>query len=272
MTVNNALHRLGIPLRPQGVHSFARMNIRLDRGIPADIRAGVEGSLSGWLRLQRFQVAMSFPTLRSAAAHLRIYQNTLVVQFQRLEKDIGTTLYHRATPAAPQRPTRRGRKLLRDLQQDAVKALITTIAPKEQNVPIPESSAVTEAVRSFPRQRGPLTPYSDFAVTRLRITTAMLDLLADLMVHPQEQCYGAAILVRIRLDPGNLYAQLKRLEAAGWLISSPENEQSWIARAPAGIGPGRRRTQYSFTSEGRRAAEHEIAQRAAWPTKKAKNR
>ncbi len=52
---------------------------------------------------------MSYPTLTDAAAALGINIATLIEQLQRLEHDVGTTLFHRTTPASePQRPTRRG--------------------------------------------------------------------------------------------------------------------------------------------------------------------
>lgn len=75
--------------------------------------------------------------------------------------------------------------------------------------------------------------------------------------HPQES-YGAAILEHTGLVPGTLYPMLHRLTAARWLTSRPESEQSWLARAPVGRGPGRRRTYYTLTAEGIHAARHEL--------------
>lgn len=58
---------------------------------------------------------MTFPTLKSAAEHLGAHPTALVTQFQRLERDIGAPLYHRAIPGRPLRPTRQGSSLLRIL-------------------------------------------------------------------------------------------------------------------------------------------------------------
>jgi DNA-binding PadR family transcriptional regulator len=52
------------------------------------------------------------------------------------------------------------------------------------------------------------------------------------------------------------------MNKAGWLTSRPEDEQSWLAGAPPGCGPGRRRTYYTLTAEGRRAARHELDRHA----------
>jgi hypothetical protein len=124
MTVNRAAHRYRIPIRPAGVTSHPEMLRTLDPNIPRDIRRAVEGGLWGWQRLRRFQQAMGFPTIEEAADHLGVHQATLVRQLQRLERDIGAQLYHRAVRAQPLRPTRRGAALLNALDQPAVRALV----------------------------------------------------------------------------------------------------------------------------------------------------
>lgn len=124
MTVNRAAHRYRIPIRPAGVTSHPQMLRTLDTTIPRDIRRAVEGGLWGWQRLHRFQQAMVFETIEEAADHLGAHQATLIRQLQRLERDIGAQLYHRAARALPLRPTRRGAALLDALDQSAVRALI----------------------------------------------------------------------------------------------------------------------------------------------------
>jgi hypothetical protein len=116
-TVTHNLERYGIPVRPAGVHSRTEMLAPADKSLPADIRRAVEGTLHGWHRLQRFHTAMAFPTIEAAAEHLGAHQAALVRQFQRLEHDIGTRLFDRSTPSTPMRPTRRGKALLRVLDQ-----------------------------------------------------------------------------------------------------------------------------------------------------------
>lgn len=115
MTVIRCANEYGIPSRPSGVTSHPQMVTRLAATLHLDIRRAVEGGLHGWQRLHRFQAVMAFPTIDAAADQLRVGQSTLVRQLQRLEIDIGATLYHRATVAQPLRPTRRGTALLRAL-------------------------------------------------------------------------------------------------------------------------------------------------------------
>jgi hypothetical protein len=86
-----------------------------------DLRHAVNGQPGAWARLQRFATAMTYPTLTDAAAAIGVDQATLIEQMRRLERDIGTRLFHRATPASePQRPTQRGNALLRVLAEHGI--------------------------------------------------------------------------------------------------------------------------------------------------------
>ncbi|HEX9354502.1 MAG TPA: TniQ family protein [Streptosporangiaceae bacterium] len=123
VTVIAAARRHHMPSRPPGVHSRPEMLAKLSNDVPRDIRRAVEGGLNGWHRLQRFQTAMTFPTIEAAAAHLGTHQSALVHQFKRLEHDIGAKLYHRSTLRQPMRPTPRGAVLLRALHRPDVQAL-----------------------------------------------------------------------------------------------------------------------------------------------------
>lgn len=264
MTVNNALHRLGLTPRPSGVHSSPQMMNRLNGRLSPDLRAAVDGSLRGWQRLHRFQIAMAFPTLSAAARHLGINPPTLVVQFQRLEDDIGAELFHRSAPGRPQQPTKRGRRLLDYLTKEHIRNHMAQHIPTSELAQLPEHEAAGGRAQ-FPRPRRPISPFDDIPVARLRITTAIMDLLNDLQTHPDDQCYGALILTRIHRDPCNIYAQLKRLQAAGWITSRLEDDESWLSRAAPGRGPGRRRTYYQPTPAGQTAAHREAARLAAKP-------
>ncbi len=126
MTVNRAGHRYRIPIRPAGVTSHPEMVRTLGPSIPRDIRRAVEGGLWGWQRLHRFQQAMGFPTIEAAADHLGAHQSALVKQLQRLERDIGAQLYHRAVRARPLRPTRRGAALLDALARPDIRAMLAS--------------------------------------------------------------------------------------------------------------------------------------------------
>ncbi|MEU6922809.1 hypothetical protein [Streptomyces sp. NPDC046631] len=262
-TVRRRLKHLEVPLRPPGVHSRTIMTTKIDTSLPRDVRSAAEGTLHGWLRLHRFQIAMRFPSLDSAAHHLKAEPNALVTQFQRLERDIGTTLFDRAAFGRPQRPTKQGRRLLRGLETHRVQALMAASLHHDHITPPPDGHALEAAHGKFRVRRtpGPPTPFSDITVERIRITRPTLILLRDLLTRPREEFYGAKIIARTGLDSGTLYPQLKRLERAGWLTSRLEDDEIWMTRATPGRGPGKRRTFYTLTVEGHRAARHETQHR-----------
>ena len=97
---------------------------------PGDIRRAAADSPAGWLRLRRFQIAMTSPTIAAAAARLRICPSALSHQFRRLERDIGAGLYQPATSRRPWRPTGRGAALLTTLARPGIQALAATHAPQ----------------------------------------------------------------------------------------------------------------------------------------------
>jgi len=272
MTVNRALEQLGIPRRPAGVESHPQKLVRIDRRYPADIRAAVEGALHGWHRLNRFQIAMAFPSLETAAQYLSVHQSSLVHQFQRLEADIGDALFVRGAFGRRHRPTARGRALLNALDRPHINALLRT-ALGEYRHEFPDQAVLEQAVIDTATRNpaGPLRPFDGIDVQRITITAATAILLRDLIDHGAERTYGQEITTRTGLDGGTVYPNLRRLLAAGWLTSWPEDEQEWLAGAPPGCGPGRRRTYYALTEDGRRAALHEIERRSR-PKQKTKRR
>jgi hypothetical protein len=101
MTVIAAGSRHGIPSRPEGVHSRPEVITTLGEDIPPGIRRAVEGSRHGWQRLHRFREAMAYPAIGTAAMQIGARPSALIHQFQRLERDIGATLYHRSSPGHP---------------------------------------------------------------------------------------------------------------------------------------------------------------------------
>jgi DNA-binding transcriptional ArsR family regulator len=129
MAVRDAAQRHGIRSRPPGVYSFPEMMTKVGTGTPSDIRRAVNGGLRGWHRLRRFQIAMTFPTVKDAAAHIGTHPSALVHQFERLERDIGGRLYHRGAPGQPARPTSRGAELLGILARPEIQALAIRHAP-----------------------------------------------------------------------------------------------------------------------------------------------
>jgi DNA-binding transcriptional ArsR family regulator len=94
-----------------------------------DIGRAAQDSPAGWLRLRRFQAAMTFPTIAAAAARLRICPSALSHQLRRLERDIGARLYQPATSRRPWQPTPRGAALLTALARPDIQALAAAHAP-----------------------------------------------------------------------------------------------------------------------------------------------
>jgi len=214
---------------------------------------------------------MKFPSLTTAAGYLGAPVPALVTQCRRLERDIGETLFTRSAFGSAQQPTARGQALLDDLALDRVQQLMRAALRDELGPPMPADSVLASAnLRcSSRRAPGPLTPFDDIPVERIRIHAATLTFLRDLLDQQAEEIYGAQIRFRTGLDAGTLYPGLRRLEQAGWLTSRPEDDQSWRGRATVGRGPGRRRIYYAFTAEGRRAATREVERRSGPSPEKA---
>jgi hypothetical protein len=95
-------------------------------GLPPDLLRAVHGQTSGWTRLERFATAMAHHSITDAANTIGINRTTLIEQLQRLEADIGTTLFHRATAdGQPHHPTHRGVALLEALARPDIRPLRT---------------------------------------------------------------------------------------------------------------------------------------------------
>jgi Bacterial regulatory helix-turn-helix protein, lysR family len=60
----------------------------------------------------RFAAAIGYQTLSGAAEHLGVAQSTLVIQINRLERDIGGSLLERAERGRPMTPTGLGEQVL----------------------------------------------------------------------------------------------------------------------------------------------------------------
>ena len=209
------------------------------------------------------------PTLDEATAYLGLPASGLVGQLQRLETDIGELLFTRSTLACAHTPTPRGRELLAALKRAAAAARMAQ-ALGQSLEPLPDRVAIDAALKRFqqpPKQRGPLRPFDDIPVKRIRIMAPTLGLLQDLVEHHDPRLHGEQIVKRTGIDAGTLYPALHRLHDPGWLRSWPEDEQEWLAGAPPGRGPGHRRTYYALTADGRRAAHYEIDARATQPKK-----
>ena len=260
MLVNNALHRHGIPVRPQGVASRTEMLITYDH-LPPNIRAAVEGTLHGWIRLHRFRITMAFPSLGTAADYLGIKSNSLVHQLRLLERHVGAPLFHRSRRGTPHQPTPHGHALLRELDNEHVHPLMTAALHGCNAPAMPAAKTLAHAMREAmtpPRKPRPLNPFGDIAVERLRMTHTTLTLLRHLTTTDAEEVYGHGLYQSTGIHHSTLHPLLRSLEQAGWLTSRDEDEADWLAGAPPGCGPGRRRTYYRLTPDGRRAALREL--------------
>ena len=91
-----------IPLRPRGgaSHDSSLRTIDQASDFPAQIAKALTSPYA-WQRLNRFAAATGHRTLSEAAEHLGITQSTLVIQINRLERDIGGPLLERAERGRP---------------------------------------------------------------------------------------------------------------------------------------------------------------------------
>ncbi|MFI5753425.1 hypothetical protein ACIBBE_48445 [Streptomyces sp. NPDC051644] len=124
------------------------MTAKLDNSVSRDVRAAVKGTLHGWLRLHRFQIAIAFPNMTTPGTYRGTEQNALTTQFNRLEADIGHQLFHRSVQTTPQRPTTRGQSLLRQLRQAHAQELMRDALAPDQILPCPTPPP-------FPKPRSP---------------------------------------------------------------------------------------------------------------------
>ncbi|MGW2182682.1 PadR family transcriptional regulator [Streptomyces sp. NPDC001732] len=187
-----------------------------------------------------------------------------MTQFQRLERDLGTDLFHRSAFSKPQRPSARGQVLLRDLAQERVQELMRAALTSDQFFAMPDDDTLARAMESLHTRRPPssLRPYDNIPVPRIRIRAETLTLLRDLVDHAPTEFFGSQVSARTGLNQGSISDRLRQLEQAGWLTSRPEDDASWLSRATPGRGAGRRRTYYALTPEGRQAAAHELHTRS----------
>jgi TniQ/Bacterial regulatory helix-turn-helix protein, lysR family len=261
-TIRRRLHQDGITVRRPGVHSRHGI-LTTPAGLPPVIQRAVEGSLHGWLRLQRFQAAMQHHAIGQAAAALGIHTSSLISQFSRLERDAGHQLYHRGTPGTPMRPTQAGTELLDALRHDGVAALMN------QHAKAPASPRWPRPARYGPRKPTPaerkLAFYSTLTIRRIVITPQVCAILHVLVrataSDPQGIDIGEAC-ARCQLSRNTIYPILTRLTSARWVSRRPENPQSRRDRAGSGKG-GPPYMRYDLTTDGLAAAVLELAARAA---------
>jgi len=263
-TIRRRLHQAGVTVRPPGVHSRHGILTTPD-GLPPAIQRAVEGSLHGWLRLQRFRAAMQYQAIGQAAAALGIQTSSLISQFSRLERDAGQQLYHRGTPGTPMRPTGAGTQLLDALSQDDAAALVNQLA-----------RAPASPRRPRPARYGPRKPtllerklafYSTLDIRRIVITPQVCVILRVLVRAGTTDPHGidiGEVCAQCQLSRNTIYPILTRLTSARWVSRKPEKPQSRRDRAGPGKG-GPPYMRYSLTSDGNSAALRELDERAPAP-------
>jgi hypothetical protein len=108
----------GIPLRSRGgaSHNSFLRTANQATDLPDPIAKALTSPYS-WQRLNRFAAAIDHQTLREAAEHLGIAQSTLVIQINRLERDIGGALLERAERGRSMTLTALGEQVLAAFQR-----------------------------------------------------------------------------------------------------------------------------------------------------------
>ncbi len=110
-------HHHQIPLRPHGGggHDSALRTTDQASVLPDPIAKSLTSPYA-WQRLNRF-AAVGYHTLSEAAEHLGVAQLALVIQINRLERDIGGSLLERAERGRPMTPTALGEQVLAALHR-----------------------------------------------------------------------------------------------------------------------------------------------------------
>lgn len=89
-------------------------------------------------------------------------------------------------------------------------------------------------------------------VHELRITTAVVKVLATLIDDPTADRYGLELIRETGLPSGTLYPILVRLQRAGWIDARWEDIDPVVEGRPA-------RRYYRLTPDGATAARDELA-------------
>ncbi|MFE2999766.1 LysR family transcriptional regulator [Nocardia sp. NPDC059246] len=244
-TLVGALHRHNISVRSAGTRSFPEM-IATYEHLPPGVRAAVEGTLHGWQRLHRFQVTMAFPTICLAANYLGINKSGLQTQLQRLERDLGQTLFVRSAGRRPQQPTPYGRALLDDLSDRTVRAELAAALDHDPHPDpgVASPAQIAAAVHSFtaPRPARTPQPLPGIPVARIRMNAATRALLRQMMIRPTREFYGYELAQSTGLSTATVGPRLRQLEHLGWITSRTAD-----AYTPVTHAPHRRRVYFRFT-------------------------
>ncbi|GAA0474943.1 hypothetical protein GCM10010361_44160 [Streptomyces olivaceiscleroticus] len=252
-TVTRRLVKLGIARRPAGSRSRREMLVELDKSVHHDIRAAVEDTLHGWVRLRRFQINMAFPTVSATADYLNMEHGALSMQFSQMERAIGGELFRRSTGHTPQQPTSRGVSLLQQLAKKQARELMHHALGCDMTS-MPDREAVSAAQTAFGADSRTLTDLCecDQPPPRISVPLSLLPLARQLLSHPGQEVYTTQLHTTTGLPLNTIYKQLRRLEASGWLLSRREGAAE---RAHRG---GRGRIYYTLTATARSIPLHAL--------------
>ncbi|MEV0990845.1 LysR family transcriptional regulator [Streptomyces sp. NPDC049949] len=253
--VRRRLAELEVALRPVGPYSRKEMIDRLDESASRDIRAALEGTTHGWVRLRRFQIHMAFPSLTTSSAYLGFAVSSLSKQLKQLEAAVGAELVHRPVRHAPQRPTRRGASLLRQLDEPRARALMQ-YALGPDITPMPSTAVLAEAAVAFNGKCGPLTRLVPAAglPAHINVPAHMFPLLRHFFTDAAPETSVRQIHALTGIGTATLYGQLPGLVAAGWLQSWRETTKERLRRG----GAGHRRHFFTLSPAARLVPIHDV--------------
>ncbi len=95
---------LGVPVRRPTTPGDL---VLIRKSLPAILQPAL-ATAGGWERLQRFAIAIGYPTLKAAAAAHDLNVTALIIQIKHLERDLGQLLLHRAKRGTSMRATEFG--------------------------------------------------------------------------------------------------------------------------------------------------------------------
>ncbi|WP_084195971.1 TniQ family protein [Streptosporangium amethystogenes] len=105
--------KLKIPVRTSGglSHSTTLNTLKQAETMPRILQRVLTGA-GAWERLDRFAAVAAYPSMKAGAAALDINASSLVLQINRLEKELGGPVFRRANHGRPMQPTPLGQQLL----------------------------------------------------------------------------------------------------------------------------------------------------------------
>jgi DNA-binding transcriptional ArsR family regulator len=213
-----------------------------------DISRAAQDSPAGWLRLRRFQAAMTSPTIAAAAARLRICPSALSHQLRRLERDIGARLYQPATSRRPWQPTPRGAALLTALARPGIQALAAAHAPDISG------RAGSRYRDRMPISLGPDAADARQAATLFRVLASPTRLAILLTLQAGEQRI-TDLAAQLGGTQANISAHLTRLKKSGLITSRTQSRAVYYRLTQPELGTLLQAAGQLLATAGQQATE-----------------